>query len=207
MINTQFWVVDIAEINNKIGDIDLFLLDLILKGRVQEDIKILDAGCGSGRNLFYFLRQGFDVRGIDKSESEVRAANFQSRRLGCGDVCSVGALNSLPFQSNSFDFIICSRVLHFSESSEDFNAQLVELMRVLSPRGLLYLSMASMIGMERKVKKVDEAKHQFPDGSIRFMLSVEMLTEIEKHWSHVVEPRTVNFNGQHAETTLVLEKN
>jgi len=197
--------VDIAELNNEIGDIDLFLLDLILKGTVEKNMRVLDAGCGSGRNLFYFLRQGYEVKGIDKSESEVRAANFQSRSLECGDVCSVGALRSMPFPANSFDFIICSRVLHFSESKEDFTVQLAELARVLSSKGLLYLSMDAMIGMEQRVRKMDESKFQFPDGSIRFMLTQETLEEIEKSWSHEIEPRTVNFNGQHGETTLVLK--
>ncbi len=52
---------------------------------------------GSGRNLFYFLRQGFDIKGIDKNDSEVRAANFLSRSLRNDDICS---------QSFSFDYSI-----------------------------------------------------------------------------------------------------
>ena len=88
----------LSDINNEIGDIDLFLLDLILKGRVKEGMSVLDAGCGSGRNLLYFLRQGFEVRGIDSSESEVNAANFLSRSLGRGDVCQSASIQNIPFR-------------------------------------------------------------------------------------------------------------
>ncbi|MCP4457818.1 MAG: class I SAM-dependent methyltransferase [Cytophagales bacterium] len=193
-----------ADINNEIGDIDLFLLDLILKGKVTNGMKILDAGCGSGRNLFYFLRQGFDVKGIDTNESEVKAANFLSRSLGRGDVCSQSSLISLPFDSDSFDFIVCSRVLHFAESPAQFSEMLNEMARVLTPVGLLYLSMDSMIGMEKSVKKNDDSTHQFPDGSIRFMLTENEVAEINKNWSHFIDPRTINYNSRHAETTLVL---
>ena len=113
---------------------------------------------------------------------------------------------TIQFDTGSFDFINCSRVLHFADSSDEFIEIMGELARVLSPRGLLYLSMDSMIGFEQKVKKIDEFKHQFPDGTIRFMLTEDRLGEIEKEWNHVIEPRTIIFNGQHAETTLVLQK-
>ena len=195
------------EINNEIGDIDLFLLDLILKGNVPKDGRILDAGCGSGRNMFYFLKRGYNIKGVDSNESEVNAANFLSRNLGRGDVCSIGLLDNLPLEQESFDLIVCSRVLHFANFREEFNRILAELSRVLSSKGLLYLSVDSMIGMESKIEQVDQNKYQFPDGSVRFMLTEDRLNSIGKEWIHAMEPRTVNFHGQHAETTLVLTKN
>ena len=204
--NTQFWVVNPTDINNEIGDIDLFLLDLILKGKVPKGMKILDAGCGSGRNLFYFLKQGYEVSGIDSNGSEVKATNFLSRNLGRNEVCSRGLLTNLPFEDEEFDFIICSRVLHFAKSQDEYNRMFTELSRVLSSTGLLYLSMDSMIGLESKVREVDQHRHQFPDGSMRFLLSEEKLSYIKNDWLHLIDPRTVNFNGQHAETTLVLFK-
>jgi len=198
--------VNIAEINNEVGDMDLFLFDLILKGEVERDMRVLDAGCGSGRNLFFFLKQGFDTTGVDIDQSEINASNFLSRGLGRGDVCSQASLSNLPFDDGSFDFVICSRVLHFANSAEEFYKMMFELARVLSPSGLLYLSMDSMVGLENQLKEIDEHKHQFPDGSIRFVLTENRLLEIEKSWVYRISPRTVNFNGQHVETTLILRK-
>lgn len=196
-----------TEINNEIGDIDLFLLDLILKGKVKKEMNVLDAGCGSGRNIFYFLKQGYDVTGIDSNESEVKATNFLSRNLDRGEVCLHGSLMSLPFEDEKFEFIICSRVLHFAESQKEFDHLITELSRVLSQKGLLYLSMDSLIGIEGKVEELGQNKHQFPDGSVRFMLTENRLSFLENQWKYLVDPRTVNFNGQHAETTVVLSKN
>jgi len=169
-------------------------------------MKVLDAGCGSGRNLFYFLKQDFDVEGIDIDQSEINASNFLSRVLGRGDVCGQASLSNLPFANDTFDFVMCSRVVHFANSPEEFHKMMLELARVISPSGLLYLSMDSMIGLEKQVKKIDGHTHQFPDGSVRFVLTENRLLEIEKSWTHLIAPRTVNFNGKHAETTLILNK-
>ena len=47
------------------GDIDLYLFDQLLKGRLKPPMRMLDAGCGTGRNLPYFFRTGFDVYACD----------------------------------------------------------------------------------------------------------------------------------------------
>ena len=47
------------------GSIDIYLFDQLLKGRLVPGMRVLDAGCGSGRNLVYFLRNGFEVFGVD----------------------------------------------------------------------------------------------------------------------------------------------
>ena len=43
------------------GDIDVYLFDQLLPGRIVSGMKVLDAGCGSGRNLIFLVRAGFDV--------------------------------------------------------------------------------------------------------------------------------------------------
>ena len=51
----------IKELNHLLGNIDIYLLDQILKDRFKKSFKILDAGCGEGRNLIYFVRNGFKL--------------------------------------------------------------------------------------------------------------------------------------------------
>jgi 2-polyprenyl-3-methyl-5-hydroxy-6-metoxy-1,4-benzoquinol methylase len=53
------------------GDIDIYLFDQILKNQFSALMKILDAGCGEGHNLVYFLRNGFEVYGIDQNRQPV----------------------------------------------------------------------------------------------------------------------------------------
>ncbi len=194
----------ISEVNNLMGDMDLFLMDLILKGKVRESDRILDAGSGSGRNMLFFLKNGFELVAIDRSESEVKSANFISRNLISKDICTLADLRRLPHETASFDFIICSHVLHFSENKSDFKQMLSELKRVLSPTGMLYISMASRIGFDAEIEQLEDGKAQFHDGSIRFVLTRELLNELDKDWKHVERPRTILFDREHAETTLVL---
>ena len=53
------------------GNIDIYLFDLLLKGRITPAMHVLDAGCGGGRNLIYFLRQGYNISGVDLSEEAI----------------------------------------------------------------------------------------------------------------------------------------
>jgi SAM-dependent methyltransferase len=66
-INLQEWF----------GGIDIYIFDQLLKGRFVPGMRVLDAGCGSGRNLVYFLRSGYEVFGVDESEEAIA----QVRRL------------------------------------------------------------------------------------------------------------------------------
>ena len=59
------------------GGIDIYLFDQLLKRRLVAGMRVLDAGCGSGRNLVYFLRSGYEVFGVDESEQAIA----QTRQL------------------------------------------------------------------------------------------------------------------------------
>jgi SAM-dependent methyltransferase len=54
-----------AELGAFVGDIDIYLFDQLLRGRFDMRRRVLDAGCGAGRNLVYLLGRGFDAFAID----------------------------------------------------------------------------------------------------------------------------------------------
>jgi len=60
-------------LREQFGDIDVYLFDQLLRGRIVSGMKVLDAGCGSGRNLMFLMRAGFDVCGVDESEEAIAA--------------------------------------------------------------------------------------------------------------------------------------
>ncbi|MFT3743892.1 MAG: hypothetical protein QM785_06305 [Pyrinomonadaceae bacterium] len=50
------------DIRETFGGIDIYLFDQIQKGRFSPGMKILDAGCGGGRNIHWLLRNGYQRR-------------------------------------------------------------------------------------------------------------------------------------------------
>ncbi|RYD73106.1 MAG: class I SAM-dependent methyltransferase, partial [Sphingobacteriales bacterium] len=52
-------------IQDWLNETDIYLIDQILKNRFHPEMKILDAGCGDGRNLNYFLYNNYNVYGVD----------------------------------------------------------------------------------------------------------------------------------------------
>lgn len=197
------------ELNRLLGNLDIYLLDAILKGHFEPEMKILDAGCGEGRNLFYFIRNGFSVSGIDSNASAIQMLQFTARSLNAAFNPSdfvTGKLEELPWQKDAFDSIICSAVLHFAESQQHFFQMTDELIRVLKPGGILFIRMASDLAFDVKPEKADEFRYHLPDGSIRFLLTKNLLAELFKRYPlHFIEPlKTVNVADQRCMSTLLL---
>ncbi|MCC5931907.1 MAG: class I SAM-dependent methyltransferase [Cyclobacteriaceae bacterium] len=197
------------ELNRLLGNVDIYLLDAILKGLFEPEMKILDAGCGEGRNLFYFIRNGFSVNGIDSNASAIQMLQFTARSLNPNYIPSdfkVGKLEEMPWPDQTFDAIICSAVLHFAENEVHFFKMTDELVRVLKPGGTLFIRMASDIGFEIKPEKADDFRHHLPDGSVRFLLTRNLLSNcLQRYALSFIEPlKTVNVADQRCMSTLLL---
>jgi len=170
------------ELNHLLGNIDLYLLDQILKGRFAPGMRILDAGCGEGRNLVYFIRQGMDVWGIDRNPEALKLLRMYGKSLHPGfdpekiiedDAADI----SLP--PVSFDGIISSAVLHFAESHDHFRQMFAELARLLRPGGILFVRTAMLEGIATEAEALDQAgRYLLPDGSERYLLSQPLLEEL-----------------------------
>ncbi len=166
------------DLHELLGDIDIYLLDQLLKGRITPGMSLLDAGCGGGRNLIWLLRSGYEVFGVDDNQSAVH----QVRSLAAGlaptlppENFQVSPLESLSFAAESFDVVVCSAVLHFARDEEHFHRMLDEMWRVLRPGGLFFARLASTIGLEQRVRPLAGRRYQLPDGSQRFLVDEEIL--------------------------------
>jgi tellurite methyltransferase len=69
------------DLRREFGDLDIYLFDQLHRGRIVEGMKVLDAGCGEGRNLVYLLRRGFDIWGTDADDRAVAAVRAQAAAL------------------------------------------------------------------------------------------------------------------------------
>lgn len=193
------------------GPIDIYLFDQLAKGRFHPDRPLLDAGCGAGRNLHAFLRAGFNVHGVDNSPEAVDLTRRLAAELAPGlpaDNFKAAPIERLPYDDAFFGSVISNAVLHFAPDEAAFEAMLREMWRVLAPRGLLFVRMTSMTGIEDRVEPLGGGRYHLPDGSDRFLVSEESLLE----WTHrlggrLVDPiKTLNVQGRRCMTTWALHK-
>jgi SAM-dependent methyltransferase len=98
---------------------------------LRDETEILDAGCGSGRNMQELVDYG-RVSGIELSEQA--AAMARARNIG---EVKVGHVEHLPYPSKSFDLVICLDVI---EHTPDDRVTFAELFRVCRPGGHLLVT-------------------------------------------------------------------
>ena len=197
----------VQKLQTTLGNIDIYLLDQILKERYHKTDKILDAGCGSGRNLHWFYNNEYNLYAVDK---EIESIDYirsvypkWSKKM---EVCD---LEQLKFKNDYFDHIICSAVLHFAHDLTQFEAMFSELIRVLKPFGTLFIRMTSDIGIEDKITPINDGVYLLGDESYRFLLTREILSNLmKKHSLSFLEPlKSTNVHDLRSMTTLVLQKN
>jgi SAM-dependent methyltransferase len=199
-----------AALHHEFGEIDIYLFDQLLRGRFDHRRRILDAGCGSGRNLPYFLSHRFDVRVADADPRAIdlvrRLASALRVEMSAAQI-HCGSLESLPWQDASADAVICSAVLHFARDEAEFARILQELWRVLAPGGLFFARLATSIGLERHLSST-VGRVRLPDGSERFVVDESTLLRCTSTLGGaLLDPlKTTNVQNMRCMTTWVLEK-
>lgn len=194
------------------GNIDIYLFDQILKGRFPREMSVLDAGCGAGRNLVYFLRNDFEVFAVDRNREAIsqitQIANVLNPNLPPENF-QVSKVENLPFPDEKFDVVISSAVLHFAENAAHFNAMFREMMRVLKPGGMFFARLASSIGIENLITPTVGGRYFLPDGSERFLVNENILVSLtESCGANLLEPiKTTNVQNLRSMTTWVFRKN
>lgn len=193
------------------GNIDIYLFDQLLKGRYDTLKKVLDVGCGHGRNLFYFLRNGYEVHGIDPDSSAVKTVKELSARLAPYNSLEnfvIGNAEHLLYNDATFDLVICNAVLHFAKDAQHFDIMLRSIFRVLKPGGYFFARLASDIGIEKTLlNPIGNGRYELPDGSERFLVTEQMLVNFTKEFGQLYEPiKTTNVQNTRCMTTWCLQK-
>ncbi len=196
-----------SDIKNIVGDTDIYLIDQILKGRFKTGDIILDAGCGGGRNLSWFLNNQFEVYGVDANVETINEL-IKKSQPNVSSHFMVSAVENMPFDDQAFDVIISSAVLHFAKNVAHFFSMTKEMLRVLKEDGILFIRMASDIGIEKKVVPLGDGIYNIPDGSTRFLLTRSILQELLQTLpvKMIEDFKTVNVNDVRCMSTLVWQK-
>ena len=134
-----------SQLNQSLGNIDLYLLDGILKGYFDNKQSLLDAGCGEGRNIKYFAENGFHIKGIDSDPMAIKMARMIYKTVvqASFEHRSIEELTDIE----QYDAIVVSAVLHFANDQDHFDQQMTILSTALKPGGTMFIRMATDAGV------------------------------------------------------------
>jgi tellurite methyltransferase len=193
------------------GQIDIYLFDQLLRGRVAPGMRVLDAGCGTGRNLVYLLRAGYEVFGVDANAAaiaEVRSLAGRVAPVLPPDNFRVESLGALSFPKSFADVVICSAVLHFAKDGADFNEMLRGCWGALKPGGIFFCRLASSIGLDGRGQPLGGRRYRLPDNSERYLVDEALLMALTHELGgELLDPlKTTVVQGQRCMTTWVVRK-
>jgi len=196
-------------VQEQFGQIDIYVFDQILRGNIAPGMRILDAGCGYGRNLVHLLREGCEIFALDADSEGVGHVRQLAAMLAPTlppENFRTGAIERMPFPDSFADVVICNSVLHFARSDEHFREMLAELWRVLRPGGMLFTRLGSRIGMS--FPRIRGNIYSIGDGSEWFLVDEAMLMSLTNELDAVqVDPlKTTIVQDYRCMTTWVLRK-
>jgi SAM-dependent methyltransferase len=200
-----------ADLDQQFGQIDIYLFDQLLRGRLKPGIRVLDAGCGAGRNLVYLLRSGYEVFGADADPEAIESVRMLAATLAPhlpGANFRVEPVEEMSFPDAFADVVLSSAVLHFARDDRQFESMIRDMWRVLKPGGMLFSRLASAIGMESRVRQTAGRRFLLPDGSERYLVDEAQLLDLTRVLGGTfLDPlKTTIVQNQRCMTTWVVRK-
>lgn len=142
--------------------------------------KVLDAGCGPGRDTEYFIENGLDAVGIDLAEGMIE--NAKQNKKGEYHLMDI---RNLEFKDNEFDSVWCNTVIQFF-SPEEMPDIISELDRVLKPDSHLFINFKAGEGTFMREKYGSEIKqHLVSEDKAKEMLERQGYEIIDQSKSEV----------------------
>jgi len=196
-----------ASLQEQFGGIDIYLFDQILRGNISPGMKILDAGCGTGRNIVYLLREGYQVFGADPDSKAIHAVRQLAPRLPAENF-RIESVEANSFPDAFADVVICNAVLHFARDDDHFLSMLRGAWRTLKPGGLFFSRLASTIGGERLLQHLSGRRYRMADGTERYLVDEPFLMQrTAELGAHLVDPiKTTVVQNLRSMTTWVLRR-
>lgn len=197
-------------LQDQFGNIDIYVFDQLLRGRIVPRTRVFDAGCGGGRNLVYLLREGYDVCGNDTDPNAIAQVKAMAASIAVNRSFDfrVEPIEATSFPDAHAGVVIASAVLHFARDDRHFEAMLRQMWRVLEPGGVFFARLASTIGIESDVTALGNGRFRLPDGSDRFLVDAAVI----ESWTRtlggtLLDPiKTTVVHNQRSMTTWVARK-
>jgi 2-polyprenyl-3-methyl-5-hydroxy-6-metoxy-1,4-benzoquinol methylase len=204
-------------LQEQFGQIDIYLFDQILRGNIAPGMRVLDAGCGGGRNLVYLLgcalAEGYEVFGVDADVTAVASVREMAKRLAPelpSANFQVAGIEAMPFPDGFADVVTCNSVLHFARNEAHMDVMVAGLWRVLRPGGMLFCRLASTIGAgdEMAFEALGGGRFRMGHGAEWFLVDEAKLMQLTQALGgELVDPlKTTVVQGQRCMTTWVVKK-
>lgn len=197
------------DLSQEFGNIDIYVFDQLLRGRIASGQRVFDAGCGGGRNLVYLLRHGYDVCGNDADANAIAHVQSLARALAPERAHDfrVEAIEQTTFPAGHADVVMASAVLHFARDASHFEAMLTAMWRTLKPGGVFFARLASTIGLENATS-LGGGRYRLPDGSDRYLVDADTIRDwTARLGGALLDPiKTTVVDGQRSMTTWVARK-
>lgn len=126
---------------------DPFLLHFLSLGGPVTGLRVLDIGCGRGRNALYLAAAGARVTALDHALGMVRGCAAAARAARATLDLTAASAAALPFRTAAFDAALCASVLESVEAGEACRVA-GELRRVVAPGGRALVVVAAAEGSD-----------------------------------------------------------
>lgn len=145
--------------------------------------RLLDIGCGAGRNAVPLARQGWNVTGIDLSLGMLRAARERAAAEAPGHQLhlALAPMERLPIASDSIDVIVAHGIWNLARTTEQFRAAVSEAARVAKQGASLFVftfSRATLPDSDRPLPGERYVYTRFSGGPQIFLTIEELVTEL-----------------------------
>jgi SAM-dependent methyltransferase len=146
--------------------------------------RILELGCGQGRDTIFFASNGFDVHAIDASKVAIENINHKIRQKTISlDLRHFKARHTLPYDSSYFDAVYSHMFYNMRFTDEELGFLFKESKRVLKNNGLLHFSVRNDKDvLYNKGKKIDNNIYEINEFQIRFFTKRQIQSFLEDYF-------------------------
>jgi ubiquinone/menaquinone biosynthesis C-methylase UbiE len=167
--------------------------------KLNPNPKVLEAGCGSGRDAITLSELGAEVTGVDASEGLIAVAKKKSLDIEF----LVGNFLDLPFLDETFDGVWSHASLVHLDTISDVKSALSEFYRVLKIEGYLYVLVKKQNGEEKTAVVSDSLSNH--NRFFRYYTEEELQTLLEEVGFTITEVKTEeDVHGRNEVTWLKL---
>lgn len=146
--------------------------------------RILELGCGQGRDTIFFASNGFDVHAIDASKVAIENINQKKGQKNISlDLRHFKARQALPYDNSYFDAVYSHMFYNMRFTDDELRSLFKESNRVLKNNGLLYFSVRSDKDvLYNKGKKIDNNIYEINGFQIRFFTKRQIQSFLENYF-------------------------